>query len=191
LNVTCSRNDVAENFSFYVKQQSLTHSIQVSQLHIVKLLIIPECLSSSRTLLFCFLCSVLWIIVALCPRSFCELFCLTFHLQHLINFLVSSNFPLLCFIKQEFINPKASLASLYCIEVPVPSPENERSCVWGVLDFASFYVLAIWFLNCSNSVIFFVFHFICHVQRLILEQSFINKPSYHATRKERSTTVCK
>ena len=176
MNVTCCRNDVAENFSFYVKQQSFTHSIQVSQLHMAKLLIIPECLSSSRTLLFSFLCSVLWIIVDICPRSFCELFCLPFHLQLLINFLVSSNFPLLCFIKQEFINPKARLASLYCIEVHVPSTENERSCVCvgggggggrGGLDFVSFYVLAIWLWNCSNSVIFFVFHFIRHVQRLI------------------------
>jgi len=128
VNVTC-RNDVAENFSFDVKQQSFTHFIQVSQLYMAKLLIIPECLSSSRTLLFSFLCSVLWIIVDICPCSFCELFCLPFHLQLLINFLVSSNFPLLCFIKQEFINPKARLASLYCIEVHVPSTENERSCV--------------------------------------------------------------
>jgi hypothetical protein len=42
------------------------------------------------------------------------------------------------------------------IEVPVPSQENEQSCIFvpRVVDFASFYDFDILFWNCSDRVIF-------------------------------------
>ena len=44
--------------------------------------------------------------------------------------------------------------------VPVPSQESERPCIIicvRILDFASFFDFSIVFLNCSDSVVFFVF----------------------------------
>jgi len=99
---------------------------------------------------------------------FLVIVCLSFHLQLLITFLISSNFFLICVIKQVFINPKYSLASLCYIEVLEPSQERKHShiCAWG-LKFPSFYCLSIGFRNSSGKVIVFDFlYFICHVQCL-------------------------
>ena len=44
--------------------------------------------------------------------------------------------------------------------VPVPSQESERPCIIicvRILDFASFFDFSIVFLNCSDTVVFFVF----------------------------------
>jgi len=48
------------------------------------------------------------------------------------------------------------------IKVPVLSQEGERSCIWvvGVLIlYLCFYDCSIWFRNCSDSMVLFVFHF--------------------------------
>ena len=50
----------------------------------------------------------------------------------------------------------------FFIEVSVPSQESEvvmDLCVKGI-NISSFYDFDIWFWNCSDSVSFFIFHFI-------------------------------
>ena len=44
--------------------------------------------------------------------------------------------------------------------MPVPSQESEWPCTLCLSIFASFYDFDIWFWNCSDNVVFFVFHFI-------------------------------
>ena len=58
---------------------------------------------------------------------------------------------------------KTSLTPPLFIEVPVPSQEIGWSVVYWCfsgIDFASFYDFNIWFKNCTDNVVFFVFYFI-------------------------------
>ena len=54
---------------------------------------------------------------------------------------------------------KISLTPPLFIEVPVLSSEVMHVCVNGV-DFTFFYDFDIWFWNCSESVVFFILHFV-------------------------------
>ena len=54
---------------------------------------------------------------------------------------------------------KTSLNPPTFIEVTVPSQESGWSFI-SVIDFATIYDFDIWFWNCSDSVVFFVFYFI-------------------------------
>jgi hypothetical protein len=64
---------------------------------------------------------------------------------------------------------KTSLTPPYFINVPVQSHENNRSCV-GVKGIDITSVLcdySIWFLNCSDNVVFFVIHFTNHSSGIV------------------------
>lgn len=55
------------------------------------------------------------------------------------------------------------LTLLVFIEILVPSPENEQSCILYIcirgIDFACFYDFTIGFWNCFYSMVFIVYHF--------------------------------
>ena len=69
------------------------------------------------------------------------------------------------FINHRVWSNKTSLMPPLFIEVPVPGPLSEtvmHLCIMGI-DVASFLDCSIGFWNCSDSVVFLVFHFVCMI----------------------------
>jgi len=64
-------------------------------------------------------------------------------------------------LRGEVWTHKTSLTPPLYIEVPVPTEECEWSCICmlGLSNFASIYDLSIGYWNCSDNIVFFVFHF--------------------------------